>query len=686
MTNEDKLPTSNQAAQISLTDCLACSGCVTSAEAVLVSLQSHLEVLSTLTSYAPLHVQQLHVSRGYGSANGKENANDVGRKLFVASVSPQTRASLAAAYGVSEKEAGNMVEHMLSGPHGIRKSGKYGDGFIWTLDTNVARELCLVLGAEEVMESLNSNEVKSNTRMATGDRTVNARTTTPDRPILTSACPGWICYAEKTHPYILPYLSRLKSPQALLGTLVKTVLSRRFGISPDQIWHLAIMPCFDKKLEASREELTDIYWASEEEDGRSVGKGVRDVDCVITTKELLMLADSMEINFSNLPRTPFDKVDHVTFPDPMLEAFLFRSRQPQEHCYQLRQTTKGDAAAGTSGGYLHHILSTFSSLHPGSEIRINRGRNGDIVEQSVVRGNDVLLRTARYYGFRNIQNLVRKLKPAETSRMPGARSLAVNRQSTTGKHSRGDVFRYAYVEVMACPGGCTNGGGQIKVMDVPALREAGNRYNPTSVANTTNVNNDRDLMDAVGDEGGGNGDPSNGHPPSGKNILVEQREWLNQVDEAYFSAEDSPVEEETPAILYPSVLSYSSNSTSAPTTTTTTTTINSINPETEMEINGKTVETMIINGLDTVYLQTILSYWSQITGIDKEKLVYTTYRAVEGDILGNSGGGSSKNEREDGWNGSGIGNGKGKMDGKEAAAERAERTVQSLAGRIGGGW
>ncbi|KAG6992115.1 Cytosolic Fe-S cluster assembly factor NAR1 [Fusarium oxysporum f. sp. conglutinans] len=268
----------NAPAQISLTDCLACSGCVTSAEAVLVSLQSHAEVLTTLDSAPALKL--VTDDSGKFRVEGLEEEN---AKLFVVSVSPQTRANLAAACGggVSEGDAGHMLDNLFRGPSGIASGGKYHNEFTWVVDTNTAREATLVLGADEVLG------------------TSQTETATPAKPILASSCPGWVCYAEKTHPHVLPHISKVKSPQALMGTLLKTTLSRTLGIAPGRIWHLAVMPCFDKKLEASREELTEEVWA----EGETRGRGVRDVDCVITSKEILMLAESRGLSFFNIPKT-----------------------------------------------------------------------------------------------------------------------------------------------------------------------------------------------------------------------------------------------------------------------------------------------------------------------------------------------------------------------------------------------
>ncbi|KAK5015724.1 Cytosolic Fe-S cluster assembly factor nar1 [Cryomyces antarcticus] len=485
VTTEERVAASNPPpAQISLTDCLACSGCVTSAEAVLVSLQSHSEVLNTLDAY-----QELSLPWPTGAAdttNGTEDGvkhTTTQGKLFVASVSPQVRASLAATYGVTERETGHMISQLLSGPQGLRSGGRHGSGFIWVLDTNVVREAALVAAANEVTEAL------------------GAKSSGPKRPILTSACPGWICYAEKTHPHILPHLSQLKSPQALAGTLVKSVLAQRYGISPDRVFHVAVMPCFDKKLEASREELTDVYWKQDEE----AKQGVRDVDCVITARELLMLADSRGISFPALPRRPLSRRDRIAFPDPQLDAFLFpRGR---------RRSNKTAPEAGSSGGYLWHVMQTYQSQHPGSSIHTQRGRNADV----------------------------------------------------------------------------------IKVGDVAGLRGAGS-----------------------GIENGGD-----------QVVAPAQKEWLARVDEAYFSASDSG--------------SAASDE----------------DGDQEMVGADDGVEAGdgdddVVDGISTSRITAVLNHWAQVTGVELEKLLYTTYRKVESDV------------------------------GKKAVPDM-ER-VAGLASSIGGGW
>ncbi|KAF4594673.1 hypothetical protein GQ602_000286 [Ophiocordyceps camponoti-floridani] len=497
-------------AHISLTDCLACSGCVTSAEAVLVSLQSHAEVLATLEAAPALRV-------GHdGFLGGLDND---GARLLVASVSSQSRASLAAAAGVGIDEAGFMLEALLRGERGLPAGGRWNNGFAWVVDTDSVRDLGLVLAAREALSS-------------TADGA-------PARPVLAASCPGWVCYAEKTHPHVLPHLSRVKSPQALMGTLLKTVLSRRLGIPPARIWHLAVMPCFDKKLEASREELTDGGWGVPPAGGALV----RDVDCVITSKEVLMLCESRGIDFFRLPRDGSSIPPPPSFPDPEMRHFLFppAGRSPF--------TRRPPRAAGSSGGLLHHILRVKAAQSPGAEIRTTRGRNADVVEYSVVSTDDEpLFRAARYYGFRNIQNLVRRLKPARPSRMPGGRPFgAAARRPAAGRPA---PLEYGYVEVMACPGGCTNGGGQIKVDDAVIAERRG----------------------LVGKKAG----------------PQEQKDWLAEVDEAYFSADGEA--------------------------------------ETETEGSG-----FMRDGM-SAFVDEILAHWSEVTGIGLDRLAFTSYREVVSDV------------------------------------------------------
>ncbi|KAF1968408.1 cytosolic Fe-S cluster assembly factor NAR1 [Bimuria novae-zelandiae CBS 107.79] len=556
VTTEEKVAASQPPppASISLTDCLACSGCVTSAEAMLVSLQSHTEVLTTLDTYRSLRTPwAAHNGTSNGTTNGI-NGQHVEGKLFVASVSPQTRASLAAVFGVSEAAAGNMIAQLLSGPSGLQSGGHNGSDFTWVIDTNAVREACLVAAADEVATALSSETSNAPSEPGSG----GAINTTPKAPILTSACPGWICYAEKTHPYVLPHLSRMKSPQALTGTLLKSVLAHRFNVPPSQIWHLAIMPCFDKKLEASRSELTSSVWLPSHD---SVQDPVRDTDCVITARELLHLAAARGIKFASLPRTPLPSSQRTPFPDPKLDAFLFPPSR------RKNQTPE----AGPSGGYLYHILHTYQAQNPGSKVVVKQGRNTDVVEFALVRGQETIIKMARYYGFRNIQNLVRRLKPAKISKMPGAKVGGSRKANGAAIET---VKDFTYVEVMACPGGCTNGGGQVKVGEVDAIR----------------------AYEGVQAE--------NGDVVASKPGPKEQKEWQGRVDEAYFSGSEDEVDFDGDQEMQDAGVNGT---------------------------NGHSDED-VVNGISRRYIQDVLAHWSAITGVSTQNLVYTSYRRVESDV------------------------------------------------------
>lgn len=543
VTTEEKLAAQNPTpAHISLTDCLACSGCVTSAEAVLVSLQSHMEVLSTLDKNPSLSPPWLEAAKQNGMHTNGAGIQEEGM-IFVASVSPQTRASLAAVYGCSSEEAGNMISSLLSSPQGVASGGAFGSSFLWTFDTNNLRNATLVLAAEEVAATLSKdNEVK--------------------KPILTSACPGWICYAEKTHPYILPHLSKLKSPQALAGTLLKSVLANKYNIAPERVWHLAIMPCFDKKLEASRSELTSAAWS----DGAA---GIRDVDCVITARELISMAAARGIDFGKLSKSPIRRKERVRFPDATLDRFLFPAPKRKEQ-------NQSDRAAGSSGGYLWHVLQRFQAKYPGSRIKVERGRNADVVDYLLIQHNEktgkdeTVFKAARFYGFRNIQNLVRRLKPKGQSKLlmaAAARGGGARKPGGATANGLGGsgVTEYAYVEVMACPGGCTNGGGQVRVGEVEKLRT-----------------NDQSAEENVG--------------PG------EQKAWLAAVDEAYFSA------------------SSSSETSDA---------------EEDLEGDAMNVDEEVgdlVDGVSRRYIHGVMSHWSEITGVGVDALAFTSYREVESDV------------------------------------------------------
>uniref|UniRef100_G1N1M8 Iron hydrogenase small subunit domain-containing protein n=1 Tax=Meleagris gallopavo TaxID=9103 RepID=G1N1M8_MELGA len=222
---------------------------------------------------------------------------------------------------------------------------------------------------------------------------------------------SWICYAEKTHgSFIIPYISTTKSPQQIMGSLIKGHFAEQQHLPPNKIYHVTVMPCYDKKLEASRPDFFNQEYQT------------RDVDCVITTGEVLKLLEQEKVSLSDVAPAPLDT--------------MFNSATEEE--------LTGHSGGG-SGGYLEHIYKYAAKELFGIEvdtIQYKPLKNKDFQEVTLEKDGAVLLHFALAYGFRNIQNLVQKLKRGKSP--------------------------YHYVEVMACPSGCLNGGGQIKVEGEPS--------------------------------------------------------------------------------------------------------------------------------------------------------------------------------------------------------------------------
>ncbi|XP_003417836.1 cytosolic iron-sulfur assembly component 3 isoform X4 [Loxodonta africana] len=347
-------------AKISLNDCLACSGCVTSAESVLIIQQSHEELRKIL------------------------NANKVAvpdqQKLVVISVSPQSVASLAARFQLNPTDTSRKLTSFF------KKIGVH-----YVFDTAFSRNFSLLESQREFVQRFQS---QANSGQAL--------------PVLASACPGWICYAEKTHgSFLLPHLSTVRSPQQVMGALVKDFFAQQQHLTPDRLYHVTVMPCYDKKLEASRPDFFNQEFQT------------RDVDCVITTGEMFKLLEEEGVSFPDLEPAPLDVLSSCA-----------SAEEPTSH------------RGGGSGGYLEHVFRHAAwelfGIHV-AEVTYKPLRNKDFQEVTLERDGQVLLHFATAYGFRNIQNLVQKLR---RGRCP-----------------------YHYVEVMACPSGCLNGGGQLRALD-----------------------------------------------------------------------------------------------------------------------------------------------------------------------------------------------------------------------------
>lgn len=368
---------------ISLADCLACAGCVTSAETVLIEEQSVQRAEEGLRAAA----------------------------LGVVTVSASSLASICASRAWSMEE-------------GARRLTEYfrAKGARLVLDASVVQALALRECWAEARERMQERQQGG-----------------AHRPLLVSACPGFVCYAEKSHgALLLPLMSRARSSQGVAGLLVKEYLPRLLAesegtssssppLSPSSIYHVAVMPCFDRKLEASRPENT-------------TADGSRHVDCVLGTAEFndalsAFLAEKEEAAAAGGAESmEVDQRADSSTAD-------IEQRLPAEITGFMRGTLSG-LAGNLSGGYVEYGIDRWSEARGGA-VRVEETKaasNLDVIRVFSTREGEEAGRpfvAARVYGFRNIQNLVRKLKLKKE-------------------------LEYDLVEVMACPSGCANGGGQIR--------------------------------------------------------------------------------------------------------------------------------------------------------------------------------------------------------------------------------
>ncbi|XP_042486574.1 protein NAR1-like [Macadamia integrifolia] len=236
--------------------------------------------------------------------------------------------------------------------------------------------------------------------------------------MLSSACPGWVCYAEKTlGSYILPYISSVKSPQQAIGAAIKHHICQKMGFKPDNVYHVTVMPCYDKKLEAARDDFIFSVEPQGEAGPEDAGLRITEVDSVLTTGEVLDLMQLKSVDFKALEELPLDR--------------MLTNVDEGGHIY---------GASGSSGGYAETIFRHAAKVLFQKEIEgpldFKTVRNSDFREVSLEVEGKTVLKFALCYGFRNLQNIVRKIKIGKCD--------------------------YHFLEVMACPSGCLNGGGQIK--------------------------------------------------------------------------------------------------------------------------------------------------------------------------------------------------------------------------------
>lgn len=216
-------------------------------------------------------------------------------------------------------------------------------------------------------------------------------------PLFTSCSPGWVRYAEYFYPELLPNISTCKSPQQMFGTLAKTYYADKAGLDPAQVVVVSVMPCTAKKLEAVRPEMAT--------------SGYRDVDIVLTTRELARMIKEAGIDFGRLEDSEYDA--------------------------PLGLSTGAAVLFGATGGVMEAALRTAYEVVTGRElpgIDFTSVRGLDGIKEAVVDLDGVELRVAVGHGLANARQIVECVQT--------------------------DRNRWHFVEIMCCPGGCIGGGGQ----------------------------------------------------------------------------------------------------------------------------------------------------------------------------------------------------------------------------------
>ena len=218
-------------------------------------------------------------------------------------------------------------------------------------------------------------------------------------PLITSCSPGWIKFCEHNYPEFLDNLSSCKSPHEMFGAILKTYYAEKMGIDPAKIFVVSVMPCTPKKFEAARDELKN-------------SSGYADVDAVLTTRELAQMIKEAGIEFNDLEDSDFD--------DPMGNA------------------TGAAVIFGATGGVMEAALRTVADILTGESL--------ENIDYEQVRGVEGI-KTA------TVNVAGKELKVAVASGLANARKLLDS--------IKNGEANYDFIEIMACPGGCVNGGGQV---------------------------------------------------------------------------------------------------------------------------------------------------------------------------------------------------------------------------------
>ncbi|MEN6350821.1 MAG: NADH-dependent [FeFe] hydrogenase, group A6 [Syntrophomonas sp.] len=287
-------------------------------------------------------------------------------KIVVTQIAPAVRVAIAEEIGMSTGEM--PMETFVTGLRQI--------GFNYVLHTNFTADLTILEEGNELLK-----RVKEGGTL----------------PMFTSCSPGWINFCETFYPDLLDNLSTCKSPQQMFGSLVKTYWADKMGVDPSKIYSVSIMPCVAKKYEAARPEMN--------------ASGYRDVDLVLTTREIGRLFRMSGLNFEKLPGSKFDS---------WMGAY-----------------TGAAVIFGASGGVMEAALRTVYEVVTGKtleDVNFKGVRGFEGIKEAEVDLNGLVVKVAVAHSLSNARRLMDQVRAGESP--------------------------YHFIEIMACPGGCVGGGGQ----------------------------------------------------------------------------------------------------------------------------------------------------------------------------------------------------------------------------------
>ena len=271
-----------------------------------------------------------------------------------------------------------------------------GECFDMPPGTHVERQMAQAIRMLGDVEVFNMNVTADLTILEEANELIDRLKNNKPIPMFTSCCPGWIKFMEHNYPDLLPNLSSCKSPQGMFGALLKSYYCQKNHIDPKDLFVVSVIPCTAKKFEVSRPELAH--------------KGIPDVDVALTTRELGKMIKGAGISFKDLAGEDFD--------NPFAIA------------------SGAGKIFGATGGVMEAALRTAANILDGSNEKINfmdvRGIPGIKEATYKIAGMNVDVCVAS--GLGNARKVVEMIRSGEKN--------------------------YLFVEIMACPGGCINGGGQ----------------------------------------------------------------------------------------------------------------------------------------------------------------------------------------------------------------------------------